>query len=182
MEHGSPTILSFAVRASRYGYAVLAGPAKLLDWGAGEIVSHETGNPVGIRRAAFLFEHFRPDVVVVSRSLRLLRGNYPRASDLIGSVRREAALLDAQFVSSDWQKIALAFTVSAPATRYEIASAITKVFPDLLWKLPPKPKSTDREPHILIAFDAVAAVVACSSPDARQFLPDSEGNPAWTIP
>lgn len=182
MEYGKPTVLSFAVRASRYGYAVFTGPEKLLDWGAGEIVSHETGSPVGIRRAAFLFEHFRPDVVVVSRSLRLLRGNYPRASDLIGSVRREAALLDARFVSSDWQKIALAFAVSGPATRYEIASAITKVFPDLLWKLPPKPKSTEREPHVLIAFDAVAAVIARTSPGARHSAPDSEGNPAWTTP
>jgi len=162
MEHGNPTFLSFAVRASRYGYAVFAGREKLLDWGAGEILSHETGNLVGIRRSAFLFEHFRPDVVIVSRSPRLLRGSYPRASRLIESVRREADILDAQFISFDWHNITLAFAVSGPATRYEIASALAEVFPDLLWKLPPKPKSTDREPHILIAFDAVAAVVACN--------------------
>lgn len=180
MEERKPTILSFAVRASRYGYAVFAGPEKLLDWGAGEIVSHETGKPVGIRRAAFLFEHFQPDAVIVSRSPRLIRESHLRASGLIESVRREAALLDVGYTILDWQEVTAVFADSGPATRYEIASVLAGMFPDLLWKLPPKPKSTDREPHVLIAFDAVAAAVACGLPNACQRMPDSEDDPART--
>ena len=177
MDKRPPTILSFAVRASRYGYAVFAGPEKLLDWGAGEIVSHETGNAVGVRRAEFLFGHFRPDVVILSRSPRVLSGNYPRAGDLIQSITRESALGDARLVSLDWEAITSVFAASGPSTRYEIASALARTFPDLHWKLPPKPKSTDREPHILIAFDAVAGAVAGSFPDVSHPLLVSEGDP-----
>jgi hypothetical protein len=50
-----------------------------------------------------------------------------------------------------------AFGIFRARTKQETAEALAAIFPELLWKLPPRRKSWQPEPHIPIVFDAVAA-------------------------
>jgi hypothetical protein len=44
-------------------------------------------------------------------------------------------------------------------TKYEVAQAVADIFPDLIWKLPPKRRVWQREDSRMSIFDAAAAVI-----------------------
>lgn len=45
--------------------------------------------------------------------------------------------------------------------KFEIAEALTRVFPELIFKLPPRRAEGDSERHVMIVFDAIATGYAC---------------------
>jgi len=157
IDHGiEPLLLALAVRASRYGYAVFNGPTRLLDWGAGEIVSHDSGNAVGMRRVAFLFRHFPPSAVALTWSVDRKAPHHARALTFANFVHEQAALQQVPVIAVKSDAINYAFKDLRAHTKYDIAEALTRIFTELAWKLPPRRKSWHNEHHMMIVFDAVA--------------------------
>lgn len=155
--HGiEPLLLALAVRASRYGYAVFDGPTRLLDWGAGEIVSHDSGHAVGLRRVAFLFRHLPPSAVALRWSVDPKSPHHARALAFANFIREQAALQQVPVASVNSDAINCAFRGLRAHTKYDIAEALTGIFRELAWKLPPRRKSWHNEHHMMIVFDAVA--------------------------
>jgi hypothetical protein len=147
-------LLALVLRSSRYGYAIFNGPAELLDWGAGEIVSHDTGNAVGMNRVAFLFKHFPPGAVVLRAGTKALRRH--RAITLAKFVKEKASDRQVSVFLIKSNSVERAFRSFRVHTKYDIAKALTAIFPELACALPPKRKSWQGEPHMMIVFDAVA--------------------------
>ncbi len=52
------------------------------------------------------------------------------------------------------------FRQHGKTNKYDFAVVAAARFPELAWKLPPKPKFYDPEPWVMTCFDAVALAVA----------------------
>jgi hypothetical protein len=155
-ESVEPRLLSLVIRSSRYGYVVFNGPKRLLDWGAGEIVSHDTGNAVGMKRVAFLFKYFPPAAVALRWSAGLKAFHRDRAITLAKFVTQEALGQKIPVLSINADSVERAFQSFQVHTKYDIAETLTVIFPELAWTLPPRRKSWQNERHMMIVFDAVA--------------------------
>lgn len=158
--HSKSVLLCFTIRTSRYGYAAFAGPEQLLDYGSGEIVSHETGNAVGVRRARFLFAHFQPDDIVLRWSPHRNAVRRERPSKLVRYIRREAWTRGVPSMFIGGSEVKGAFSTAGRTTQYGIAATLARMFPELQWKLPPKRKNWEPEPRFMIVLDAIAAGIA----------------------
>ena len=139
-------LLALVIRSSRYGYVAFNGPKRLLDWGAGEIVSHDTGNAVGVRRVAFLFKHFSPGAVAlrVPADMRALHRH--RAITLAKFVKEKALGQQVSVFSMKSDTVKRAFRTFRVHTKYDVAEALAAIFPELAWMLPPGARAGKMSP------------------------------------
>lgn len=144
-------IIAIEVRRSCFGYAVFEGSACLLDWGA------TTPYPLAgsIRRAEkrilFLFGLLPPAAIVVRRPcMPISRGL------ILGLLKREAARRSLPVEILNRDDILKAFSPNRLRNKYKVAVALTQIFPDLVFKLPPQRGTGDSERRAMIVFDAIA--------------------------
>ena len=151
--HRETRILALEIRARRVGFAVLEGSHHLLDWGTKRWKAD--GNAVKYLAARIdpLLFHYSPSVVVLKDI-----GSKSRA-------KRKATIADARrnllkrAISVSMVKpaeVRLAFIQSGGRNKFQIASAVAQMFPELKWRLPAKRRPWQAEPYNSAMFDAVA--------------------------
>jgi D-alanyl-D-alanine carboxypeptidase len=150
-------ILAIALRSGRFGYAVFEESDSLLDWGMVFYpLKNSAQRAAASKRVASLLSQFAPSMVIVqyARSQNVRDGSGVRPS--LRSIRREtsARLIPVRVMKS--AEVKEAFRPLRATSKHEIASGLTEVFPELLWKLPPKRKIWETEHFRMILFDAVA--------------------------
>src|SRR5437899_6990546 len=98
---------------------------------------------------------FTPSVVILPREMSSLK-KCPALKVCRQMVRHEALRrsIETEFVGK--QELKQAFEQFGSTTKYEIASRIALMFPELTWKLPAARKPWQTEPHNQTIFDAVA--------------------------
>ena len=150
-------ILAIALRSRRFGFAVFEGPNRLLDWG---MVFYPLNNDVqraaASKRVASLLTLYIPSVVVVGRTRLLNVRNGSGVRPILRSIRRESSsrLIPVHVMKSAEAKAF--FHVFRAKSKHEVASLVVQMFPELLWKLPPKRRIWESEHPIMAMFDAVA--------------------------
>lgn len=155
-------VLAAHFRFQRFGFAVLQGPKRLLDWGVSAHVTKATSDPAATirKRLASLFRIYAPSVLVL-RGLSAQEGNrYSALNPLITSAKAEAATHSVEVDSVARPEIRQAFDRHEKPTKHEIAAQIAVAFPELGWKLPPRKHCWEREHHNMAIFDAVSLAVA----------------------
>lgn len=149
-------VLALDVRRRSFGYAVLEGPGRLLDWG---VKSFRKGvNAVQIPRAQKLeamLEEFLPSVVVLRKP-----GPRSKRKKFVEGVRAKAGNHHVPIRLLSSREIQKAFGGQNRMAKYEVASAMAERFPELAWLLPPKRKCWQSEDYRMSIFDAAAVGMA----------------------
>src|ERR1051325_290571 len=127
-------VLAIAPSTRGFGFAVLEGQDSLVDWGVKS--ARQDKNVRCLTKVNELIECYRPKVVVledcsVSRSRR---GR--RTQELIAAIITMASESKLRIRAFSRRHIRQAFAAEGAVTRQEIATAITRRFPELAPRLP----------------------------------------------
>jgi hypothetical protein len=153
----NPRILAIDLRPQQFGYAVFEGTERLLDWGA---TYFRPGGTIGAvaagKRVAVLVRVFLPSVIVVKKVRRNMTSNSPGVQPILKAIRHEASARSIPVCFIARADVREAFREFRSKSKYEIACILTGMFPELLWRLPPKRKNYQSEHTSMTIFDAVA--------------------------
>lgn len=153
-------VLAIDVRRNRFGYALLEGPKRLLDWGASAVppaLSHRAALKAAQKRVSALFRRCHPTVAVVKRPRRTKTGRSSTPGPILGTVLREAASLriPVHFVSRN--EMLATFRVARAHSKDDIAEILANDFSELASRLPPRRGKWGTERPRMVIFDALAA-------------------------
>ena len=137
-----------------FGFAVLEGPERLVDWGVKETKTDK--NRMTLKLATDLIELYQPSVIVVEDYEGKGSRRCRRVRELIEDISKLAAKRKIKVKSFSRLKVKQAFFESGTLNKYEIASAIAKRFPELAPRLPRFRKPWMSEDYRMSIFDAVA--------------------------
>lgn len=150
-------VLAVHVRPQRFGFAVLKGPQKLLDWG---VSTHYVGNddPLTIirKRIVPLLRIYAPSALVVRKVTARESERYSQLQPIANAVKEQAERHSIKLAFVGRDEVRHTFGKLGTTTKYEIAARVTKFFPELTWQLPPRRKPWESEHHNMAIFDAVA--------------------------
>jgi Holliday junction resolvasome RuvABC endonuclease subunit len=137
-----------------FGFALLEGPNRLIDWGVKETKKNKTART--LKLIDDLIDVYLPSVIVVedyagkgSRRCRRIQG-------LINDISKLASKKKVRVKSFARLKVMQAFSESGASTKHEIAVAIAKRFPELEPRLPRFRKPWMSEDYRMSIFDAAA--------------------------
>ena len=161
--------LAIYTTARGFGFVVLEGRNRTIDWGAKEARGDK--NRVVLAKAAELMSWYRPDLLVLENT----EGPGSRRADRIRNLHRQLTELAKtrkigvrRFARSE---IKAAFATCEASTKYQIAQAVSRELPDLAPWLPPPRKIWMSEDPRLSIFDA--ASLAMTLHDSRKKGPTS---------
>ena len=156
-----PRILAIDLRPRRFGYALFEGPRLLLDWGISSYPSMvEGGAEVAARRLQALLRMSSPSAIVVKteRWERAAASSSTRA--LTVAISREVSERSLPIRLIGQRELRGTFLNLQCETKYEIAAVLARIFPELLWKVPPKRQIWQTEHPRMAMFDAIALGLA----------------------
>ena len=141
-----------------FGFAVLEGPDRLIDWGVKETKANK--NAKSLKLIEDLIDRYQPSVIVVedyagkgSRRCRRIQG-------LINDISKLASKRKVRVRRFSRAKVKQAFFESGASNKQDIATAIAKQFPELVPRLPRVRKPWMSEDYRMSIFDAVAFGIA----------------------
>jgi len=143
-----------------FGFAVLDGAEELVDWGLRGTKPSSNPEQRSLREFARLLELYSPDRVVVEDCLDVRSRRGTRSRRLIERIIALADERDVLVRRISRAGVARAFATDGAGTKYRIALAIVRRFPELAVRLPPARKSWMSEPAQMGVFDAVALGLA----------------------
>ena len=152
-----PRILAIDLRHRRFGFAVFEGHGCLLGWGVRVYKAvGEAEAVMASQRLAALLKSYSPSSIVVTKE-RWDRGQISSNMRLLDeAIMREATAHSIPISYIRQNDVRFSFLRLGCETRYEIASALARIFPELVWKLPLKRRLWQSEHPRMIMFDAIA--------------------------
>lgn len=144
-----------------FGFVVLEGGSKLLDWGTRSIRDDKTEKTLAKVRE--LLELYRPAILVVEDCDDPLSRRAPRIRILIERLTEEAAALNVRPQPVAVAKVVAFFGREGARTKHQIADAIVRRFPELATYRPPRRKPWMSEDERQAVFDAVGFVLALAN-------------------
>jgi len=149
-------ILAVEIRAARLGYAIFEPPKSLKDFGGAWFPTPREARS----RIARLLRLYSPSVLVLPGA----RKRYPRDMRIRKAIARiardEARKIAIPAVRMPEREFNSFFQQYSCRDKYDVAAAVASKFPDISWRLPPRPKFYDPEPSAMLYFDSVALGVA----------------------
>jgi hypothetical protein len=149
-------VLAIDPTSKGFGFAVLEGPEKLIDWGVKHAGTGAPRNRKSVAQACELMARYRPEVLVVEHTSA--KGCHRRArvrrliKSLLTLARRHR--LRARRISR--RSVLRSFGPSSAANKYRVAVTLTERFPELALHLPPERKLGDSEDERMAIFDALS--------------------------
>ena len=140
-----------------FGFAVLEGPNRLIDWGVKETKTDKRQR--SLKLVAELIELYQPSVIVVEDSAAKGSRRCGRVQELIEAISKLALKRNIRVKSFARLKVKQAFAESGPTNKYEIAVAIAKRFPELTPRIPRFRKPWMSEDYRMSIFDAAVLAV-----------------------
>jgi Holliday junction resolvasome RuvABC endonuclease subunit len=136
-----------------FGFAVLEGPSRLIDWGVKETKTDKKGR--ALKWTAELIERYQPSVLVLEDYAGKGSRRCRRVTELIDEISQLARRKTVRVRGFSRTKVKQAFSESGASTKQEIALAIAKRFPELAPRLPRFRKPWMSEDYRMSIFDAV---------------------------
>jgi len=137
-----------------FGFAVFEGPNQLIDWGVKETKVDK--NKRSLKLINELVNDYQPYAMVVEDYAGKGSRRCRRIEGLIDDISNLAAKPRIKVRSFSRAEVKRAFAESESKTKYEIAIAIAKRFPELTPRLPRFRKPWMSEDYRMSIFDAVA--------------------------
>lgn len=151
---GTRRVLAMDPSTRGFGFAVLEGPARLIDWGVKE--ARDNKHEKCLRLIEELIERYGPDVIVVEDYSAKGSRRCLRVQKLIKAILELALAKGISSRSFSHSKVRKAFYSFEAFTKHQIAITITQLFPELELRLPPFRKPWMSEDYRMSIFDAVA--------------------------
>lgn len=156
MKIENPVIAAIYPHAEGYGYALVQGTKKLLDYGSPVI--RPVSNEKCLQRIRSFIEQTSPDILVLrDESAKGFRGS-ERTEALLADIRSIAQDNDVYVINYSRRMVREAFAPHGESTKYGIAKKICQWLPTLEEYLPPKRKEWKAEHYRMGIFDAIALV------------------------
>ena len=153
-----PIVLAIYPCAGGFGYALFESMYKAVDWRVKTTTKPDV-HSVSMGHVKQLIDWFKPSVIVMQDCACSLIHCTQYVADLINSIGEYAAGENIAARQYTRKHIRECFSVQYGAvTKFEIASAITKVIPDLALRQPPTRKPWRNESYHMPIFDAASLV------------------------
>lgn len=162
-----PRVLAIDPSPPGFGYAVLEGDARLVDWG----LAHVTGankNAKSVGRCADLLRLYRPQVLAVEDCASQACRRRDRARVLIHEFTVVAQRLAVETTVVTWHQIRCALDVGPQANKEAIMARLARAFPELADRKPPHRRPWMSEDPRTSIFDAAGLAVVA----ALQYHPE----------
>ena len=166
-------LLALEIRASKLGFAVLEGPARLLDWGVrsfGE-QNQKVRSAVSDRIITLLTFHNPSAVVVRARKYHSTLNN-KKFLAIVSEIRADTKRYSSKLCILTTHQVQNHFALRGKVTKHDIATSLANQFEELSWKLPHRRKAFQSEAPAMLVFDALANGIAFVE---RQTPPSSSG-------
>jgi len=137
-----------------FGFAVLEGPSRLIDWGVKETRSNK--NTKSLKLIADLIERYQPTAIIVEDIAGKGSRRCRRVGELINAISKLASKREIRVRSFSRAKVKQVLSESGASTKHESAVAIAKRFPELAPRVPRFRKPWMSEDYRMSIFDAVA--------------------------
>ena len=146
-----------------FGFAVVEGPERLIDWGVKNMKQDK--NTSCLTKIDKLIEHYQPEMIVIEDAIGKNSRRRLRVRQLIQQVvllARRKKIKHRSFSRSTIQKT---FSQGDVPTKHQIATIITKQFPELSRHLPRFRKAWMTEDWRMSIFNAMALAITffCAS-------------------
>jgi Holliday junction resolvasome RuvABC endonuclease subunit len=151
-------ILAIDPSTRGFGFAVLEGPTRLIDWGVKETKTDKKRR--SLKLIAELIEQYAPGVVALEDYEGKGSRRCHRIGELINDISKLALKRKVKVKSFSRAKVKDAFSETGGSNKYEIAKAIAGRFPELAPRLPRFRKPWMSEDYRMAIFDAVAMAMA----------------------
>jgi hypothetical protein len=166
-------LLALEIRASRLGFAVLEGSARLLDWGVRSFGEQDQGVRSAVSdRIATLLAFHKPSAVVVRARRYHSADNNKKFLGIVAAIRAETKRNSTEFCILTTRQVRDRFALRGKVTKHDIAMSLADQFEELSWKLPHRRKAFQSEAPAMLVFDALANGIAFVE---RQTPPSSSG-------
>src|SRR5215510_13203187 len=149
-----PRVLAIDPSTRGFGFAILEGPDRLIDWGVKETKTDKKKR--SLKLIAELMERYQPRVIVLEDFEGKGSRRCQRVGELIKDISKVALKRGIRVKSISRLKVKQAFSESGASNKQEIAVAIAKRFPELAPRLPRFRKPWMSEDYRMSIFDAVA--------------------------
>jgi hypothetical protein len=156
-----PRILAIDLRHRRFGFAVFEGHRNLVGWGAR--LYPATGEPevaMMSERLTALLKLYSPSAIVTTQERwdrALISGHI---CSLEEEILRLAAIHSIAIHAIRQAQVRQSFQNLGCETRFQTAASLTRIFPELLPRLPLARRLWDSEHSSMTIFDAVALGLA----------------------
>lgn len=157
----STRILALDLHPRSFGYVVMDGAGRLLDWGVkrSDFRTPKLHLEVLVqKRFRPLLLFWRPDVVVS----RFGDQNRKAIRMLLNSFRRQAKRIPFFPVRARYNN---------GSTKHERASVIAELFPEIGWKLPPEREAWQSEYYAMSIFEAAETALTYLNPPRKTACP-----------
>ena len=155
-------VLAFAPSSRGFGFAVLEGAEKLVDWGVKSIAGDK--NAASIAKMEELIILYEPGVIVLEDAAAKHSRRSPRVRDLARSVIAIAGRKGIKTATYSQKQIRETFFVHDEGTKHALAEILAARFPEELEsRLPPKRQPWMSVDYRMDIFDAVALAVTFRS-------------------
>ena len=134
-----------------FGFAVLEGPERLVDWGVAEVWSRSSKEFLS-RVESFIDRH-HPDIIVLEDLNDTRRGKKARNKTALVGAHAISRRIAVRMVSR--KQVRDAFQMYG-LTKFQVAQAIAKMFPELTPRLPRHRKPWMSEDERMNIFDAAS--------------------------
>jgi len=155
----APITLSLDPTSAGFCYAVLQGTETLLDWGSTEL-SARTREMV-LQRIGKIIRRYAPSLIVIETVERSRRGVWAR--EFTASVEEFCRAGSIEVVKVSRRQVQEEFAATG-RTKYNIAVAVARLFPELEPRLPRKRKAWMSEDERMSIFDAVSLALVALRP------------------
>ena len=152
-------ILGIAPSSRGFGFAVLEGEEKLIDWGVRS--SRKEKNPGAVAKVEALMRHYQPGTLVLEDPAAKHSRRSIRIRALSGKIVAAAKNHDVRVALLSREQVRRKFFPDEKGTKDSLAQILASRFPqELESRLPPKRRPWMSEDYRMGIFDAVALAVA----------------------
>jgi Holliday junction resolvasome RuvABC endonuclease subunit len=135
-----------------FGFAILEGPNRLIDWGVKETKTDKKRR--ALKFVEDFIERYKPDSIVVEEYEAKGSRRCGRVQELINDISKLAVKNRVKVRRFSRLKVKQRFSASGASTKYEIAVAIANRFSELAPRLPRFRKPWMSEDYRMSIFDA----------------------------
>lgn len=132
-------ILAIDPSTRGFGFAVLEGANRLIDWGTRS--ARKNKNDACRKKIADLIDCYQPDILVVENCVVKGSRRCLRVRRLIDAIAKLAGERKIRTRRISRKQVQAAFVETGTSTKHEIATVISKRFPELVPHLPPERKA-----------------------------------------
>lgn len=137
-----------------FGFVVLEGETRLLDWGTRHVSRPKHDG--SIEKVDALIDRYDPSALILEDHAGDGSRRCLRVQTLIDALHKLGQARDLSVFSYSRGEIRLAFSAHEATTKEEIAAVLVARFPELAPRMPPKRKVWMSEDHRMAIFDAAS--------------------------